>query len=223
MKNCSVCGSPNLNGFAGDVRILHWCEDCGTLHRNDDDGFSSVSTPEHSMLHHQVLAFHRRFGQSIGEKPHVPDEKTVRFRLSLIAEEFFELLEAAHINPVLRDRDGSYLLDPNTAIAKDYVMRAIREDYTRDGHGNMIVDLPEFVDAVGDLMYVLEGTAIVAGVDMLPVFAEIQRANLSKEPAYVQAKDEHHLATGNTIKPTKPAGWYAPGIAGELRRQGWIE
>jgi predicted HAD superfamily Cof-like phosphohydrolase len=89
-------------------------------------------------LHEQVLAFHNRFGQSIGEKPHVPDEKTMRFRLSLITEEFFELLEAA----------GYYLgaLERGAVEAGDLCKR-------ERGTFNMpvAVDLPAFVDALADL------------------------------------------------------------------------
>lgn len=152
-------------------------------------------------LRDQVLAFHKRFNQVIGDKPKVPDPKTVRFRMSLIAEEFFELLEATY------DVHGSRIGGAHA------ILKALVTD------GALKVDLPSFIDAVGDLMYVLEGTAIVFGVDMMPVFAEIQRANLSKEPMYVQAKDEHH-ATGNTIKPTKPEGWSPPDIAKVLSDQG---
>ena len=205
---------------------------------------------ESETLHEQVLEFHKRFGQSIGDKPHVPDEKTVRFRLSLIAEEFFELLEAAHINPVLRDRDGSYLLDPNTAIAKDYVMRAIREDYVRDQHGDMVVDLPDFVDALADLDYVIEGARITFGVNGKPIADEVHRANMAKLPSYVAAKDASHrgeplyeptrpdvpvsivdavnAAATQAIKREdgkigKPPGWVPPDIAEQLRLQGWKE
>ena len=47
-------------------------------------------------------------------------------------------------------------------------------------------DLTRMVDALGDLLYVLYGTATVLGVDMEPVFAEIHRSNMTKEVAESQ-------------------------------------
>lgn len=156
-----------------------------------------------SKLTEQVLAFHEKFGQPNGFKdsPKVPDEALVRFRLKLIAEEFFELLAAA----------GYYIgaVERGSVDAGDLCKGKIQRE----------VDLPAFVDAMADLMYVIEGTAIVFGVDMEPILDEVQRANLSKTPAYVEAKDAHHKTA--TIKPTKPLGWKPPDIEGELKKQGW--
>lgn len=256
MKNCSVCGSANLNEFCvaekatdipglGDLAnytFAWWCEDCGSMHTE-----MGVSQPEHSMLNRQVLAFHHRFGQSIGEHPHVPDEKTMRFRLSLIAEEFFELLEAA------------------TGGSATYAVRDVKAR-TMDAikFGTIKVDLPEFVDAMGDLDYVVDGTRITMGVDGTPIAAEIQRANMAKLPSYVAAKDATHglrrctwcgksegdtgdceridvdgavlmgpLDAKHNFEPTpvkredgkilKPPGWTPPDIKGCLRAQGWVE
>jgi predicted HAD superfamily Cof-like phosphohydrolase len=175
-------------------------------------------------LHEQVLAFHNRFGQSIGEKPHEPDEKTMRFRLSLITEEFRELLEAA-------------LCAPNGAEELDFdgILEAISKAPIK-------MRLSEFVDALADLAYVMEGTAITMGVDMTPIAAEVQRANMAKLPSYVAEKDAMHQKVITTVSFTpagtsvshvaqpvkredgkimKPPGWTPPDIEGELKKQGW--
>lgn len=150
-----------------------------------------------SRLAEQVREFHERFGHPIADKPHVPDEATVRFRLRLIAEEFFELLEASlDIENRMSVREA--IVRVRDAIDCQYPFRM----------APVKVDLPEFVDALADTMYVLEGTAIAFGVDMAPVIDEVHRANCSKEP------------NGPDGKPVKPAGWQPPSIAEELRRQG---
>jgi len=179
MQTCSVCGGANLNEFEvesnGAPFPLRWCEGCGSLHLGDAGTDARTWQPEYSMLNRQVLAFHRRFGQSVGEKPHVPDEKTVRFRLSLITEEFFELLEAA-FNP------KHSKLDEAKAILQVMIERGNIEDF----------DLSAFIDATLDIDYVVEGTRITMGVNGTPIAAEVQRANMAKLPSYVAAKDAHH-------------------------------
>jgi len=139
----------------------------------------------------QVKAFHIRYGHLIGRHAAVPSDETMRMRLALIAEEFFELMSAAEATPiqigarhVLEDGFASWLC------------------YHHD------VDLPDFVDALGDLLYVIMGTFVVLGVDPEPILAEIHRANMTKIP-------------NGLNKPTKPEDWTPPDIEGELRRQGW--
>lgn len=149
--------------------------------------------------HHDVRAFHRRFGHEVRETPAVPDEATMRFRLKLIAEEFLEALDACGI------REGNI-----EAILRETIANAPID-----------VDLPALVDALGDLDYVVEGTRAVCGVDGSPVHNAIHHANMAKDPVYVASKDEHHRAPDPKAKPTKPAGWSPPDVAGELRRQGW--
>lgn len=178
LDKCSVCGSANLNHFveamsarASVPRDAFWCEDCGSMHTD-----MGVSSPEKSMLHHQVLAFHKRFGQSIGEKPRVVDGKTLRFRLSLVAEEFFEALEAA-----LAPHEASAALQAAHAETRICI-----EQLPAD------LQLDKFVDALADLMYVIEGAAITMGVNMTPILAEVQKSNMAKLPSYVAAKDATH-------------------------------
>ena len=46
-----------------------------------------------------VREFHAKFNQEIGTVPSASDEKLMRFRLSLIFEEFIELLDASIDSP----------------------------------------------------------------------------------------------------------------------------
>lgn len=133
-----------------------------------------------------------------GGPPRVPDDETVRLRLRLVAEEFFELLWAC------LDGDSPHNdWRAADADARDAIMSAIRFLPVK-------VDLPELVDAIADLIYVAEGTALAFGTHMPPVHAAVHAANMAK-------------AGGPVVdgKQRKPDGWQPPDIAGELRKQGW--
>lgn len=142
-----------------------------------------------------VREFHAKFDQVIGTEPRVPDEKLARFRLALIVEEFVELLDAFVDTPREEPWRKQRLFEDLLFAVDKFPIK---------------IDFPRFVDGLVDLGYVLEGTAVSLGVDSTPVWAEVQRVNMSKEG--------HEC--GHT-KPTKPAGWVAPDIEGELRKQGF--
>jgi len=124
----------------------------------------------------------------------VPADDRVRFRLRLIAEEFFETMRAAF----LTSEDGFFDAEARTLAAIESEMVA--------------VDLPEFVDGMADLDYVVEGTRLEFGVDSEPIADEVQRANMSK--------GFNKNAAGKTVKPE---GWTPPDIAGRLADQGWVK
>ncbi len=113
-----------------------------------------------TQLRKDVRDFHGRFGIPIRHTPGIPDAETVKLRLRLIAEEFFELLEAA----------GASL---------PYRIEAFVDDVIADSRGN--VDLPEFADALGDLDYVIEGARLAFGINGDPIAAAIHNANMAKE------------------------------------------
>lgn len=74
-------------------------------------------------------------------------------------------------------------------------------------------DMPEVADALGDMVYVIYGFAIVLGINLDDVLEEIQRANMSKldedgKPIYREDG-----------KVLKPKGWTAPDIEEVLERQ----
>lgn len=141
----------------------------------------------------RVAAFHLAMGVPTAEVPTVPSDERVRLRLRLIAEEFFEALEACSSEAV------AY-----TSTSKEFVDYAI---------ANMAlnVDLPAFVDALADIDYVVEGARLEFGVDGEPVGALVHAANMTKAGGPVRADG----------KRLKPPGFVPPDVAGELLRQGW--
>ena len=77
-------------------------------------------------------------------------------------------------------------------------------------------DLAEVADALVDLVYVALGTAHMYGVPFDEVFAEVQRANMSKERA--SGDGDGRSKRGSGLDVVKPEGWTPPDVAGAIAR-----
>lgn len=163
--------------------------------RERDAALVRAEAAEAASNRRMVREFMLAVDQPVLDAPVVPADDRVRLRLRLIAEECFEVLRAA----LHQSRDRFFL-----AGAEDEVLRAIA-----DGH--VLVDLPEFVDGLADLDYVVEGTRLEFGVDGGPVAAEVHRANMAKTTGPIREDG----------KRMKPEGWTPPDVEGVLRAQGW--
>ncbi len=113
-----------------------------------------------------VKLFHLKASQVVNDKPTEIDKETRILRLRLINEELCELAEAFGYEPV----DDSFVWHDTP------------------------FDLVEVADALGDLLYVVLGTAVSCGIDLEPIFNEINRSNMSK---FI---DGHRRADGKWIK-----------------------
>tara|TARA_Y100000310_G_scaffold193641_1_gene193602 strand:+ start:9833 stop:10324 length:492 start_codon:yes stop_codon:yes gene_type:complete len=86
-----------------------------------------------------------------------------------------------------------------------------REEYEELWEAMSSGNITEIADGIADLIYVLLGTAIEYGININPIWDEVQRTNMLKE--------------GGGIRPDgkilKPEGWLSPDIAGILKQQGW--
>jgi len=89
----------------------------------------------------------------------------------------------------------------------------IAEEMREFMHGMASFDMMETADGLGDLIYVLIGTAIEFGIPLPAIWDEIQRSNMSK-----LEKPDHNdgcaLAVGNPASPqrcTCGAVLYRPG------------
>lgn len=56
----------------------------------------------------------------------------------------------------------------------------IAEELSEYASANEAGDLVEVADAIGDMLYVVLGTAVAHGIDIEPIFREIHRSNMSK-------------------------------------------
>ena len=143
-------------------------------------------------LRDQVVEFHAAMDQPIRPSPSmIPDER-VRLRAALIAEEFFETLEALF--------DDGLDID----LAKRCVIEVVEG-------GRVRIDMPALADGLADLDYVVEGCRVEMGINGGPIAAEVHRANMTKVGGPIAANG----------KRLKPPGWTPPDIEGELRKQGW--
>lgn len=121
---------------------------------------NTTATPDGSKPEELVRTFHTTYGLPIvGDAPNV-DRERVHMRMSLIAEEFAELVGAVYGQTARSTIESAF----KTAVSED--------DETRD--------TVETADALGDLVYVIYGMALEMGIPMNAVLKEIQASNLSK-------------------------------------------
>jgi predicted HAD superfamily Cof-like phosphohydrolase len=150
-------------------------------------------------LAYDVRAFHAKFGHAIRRAPEVPTDDEARHRARLVTEEYFEFMAAIYGETANLDHATEVL---TTVVQNDPVH----------------VNLPELVDAIEDLKYVLEGTNATCGVDGVPVHRAIQAANMAKSPVLDAEGKPDPLS-----KPTKPVGWSKPDVRAILAAQGFKE
>ena len=125
-----------------------------------DTTASSTPTPAPSPME-LVLQFHHTY--SVPIRPFSDptlDYERMNMRMSLIAEEFAELMGAVY-GPRAR------------AIIEAATAEAVATD---EGERDVI----EAADALADLVYVVYGMAIESGMNLDSVLAEVQASNLSK-------------------------------------------
>lgn len=141
-------------------------------------------------LSDQVREFQRLINRPAPSSPTCPDNKTLHLKLKLIAEEFFELLDACTTASV----DSTYEL----------VLGLIEQSY-KDA-----VNLAKVADALADIDFVVEGMRQELGIDGDPIARLVAAANLTK------ATGPDDPVTGKRLKPP---GFRPPDIASEIDRQ----
>ena len=107
-----------------------------------------------------VRRFHHVYGLPIQTDGASLERESLDMRMSLIAEEFSELVGAVYGQAARAEIESSY----RRAVAADDGAR----------------DTVETADALADLIYVIYGMALETGIDLAAVLAEVQRSNMSK-------------------------------------------
>ena len=107
-----------------------------------------------------VRRFHHVYGLPVQTDGASLQRESLDMRMSLIAEEFSELVGAVYGQAARAEIESSY----RRAVAADDGAR----------------DTVETADALADLIYVIYGMALETGIDLASVLAEVQRSNMSK-------------------------------------------
>ncbi len=165
-----------------------------------DTTASSVPTPAPSPME-LVLQFHHTY--SVPIRPFSDptlDYERMNMRMSLIAEEFAELMGAVY-GPRAR------------AIIEAATAEAVAAD---EGERDVI----EAADALADLVYVVYGMAIESGMNLDSVLAEVQASNLSKlmPDGFVKLREDGKVLKGpNFFQPNiaRGLGLESPTDSGE--------
>ena len=140
-----------------------------------------------------VRRFHHVYGLPVQTDGASLQRESLDMRMSLIAEEFAELVGAVYGQAARVEIESSY----RRAVAAD--------DGTRD--------TVETADALADLIYVIYGMALETGIDLASVLAEVQRSNMSKlgadgKPVYREDG-----------KVLKGPDYFPPNVEAVLRRR----
>lgn len=123
-----------------------------------------------------VAAFHSAMEQPILDSPQWPGDSRALLRYELVKEEFYEFARVMGVQS--EDKDAPALAaDPRSQLV-------------------------DIADALADLVYVALGTMLEFGIPGDRVWAEVQRANLTKAGGPVRADG----------KRLKPEGWLPPDI-----------
>lgn len=190
------CGMP---GCSGETKKCAF-KGCDRHHPNECAAVPGEWTcTEHrppDTLYEQVWQFMEVVGQVIQKKPKRPSADIVKLRMRLIIEEACELLEAAGVDFV------------SVRAARGELFAAIdRYDPTTSKF-----HMKDWVDALADLDYVVEGARLAFGIFGKPHAELVHRKNMEK---FVGGyRDEHG-------KWRKPADWTPPDHEPLLRQQGW--
>ncbi len=103
-----------------------------------------------------------------------------------------QMVEEFHRTFDIAVRDTPTVADPATRTLR---VRLIQEEFDELKQALEEGSLPVIAKELADLLYVVYGTAVSYGIDMEPVFAEVQRSNMSKVGG-------HKREDGKWVKPT---------------------
>ncbi|KAF1296138.1 HAD family hydrolase [Enterococcus sp. JM4C] len=158
----------------------------------------------------QAEEFHRTFDPRRPAVPTAFSAEEASFRAGFKQEELVELLYAASNNDLALFEQLTEQLQQDLLTAKAKVL----------AKNEPVADvLVEEVDALVDMLYFTYGSFSLMGVNPMPIFEIVHRANMGK--LFPDGKPHYDPITNKVLKPENWAKDYAPEakIAEEIERQ----
>ena len=103
-------------------------------------------------------------------------------------------------------REKPFVPDDSTLLLRT---RLLQEEVAEFTKGASLRDLAMMADALCDIIYVAYGAAVCMGIDLEPIYAEVQRSNMTKDGGGVDG--------GGKIMKGKD--FQEPDIIGEIKKQ----
>ncbi|MFF8449238.1 MazG nucleotide pyrophosphohydrolase domain-containing protein [Streptomyces leeuwenhoekii] len=124
-----------------------------------------------------------------------------------------DLVRAFHLAFGLDARSTPGEVPPELAAQRG---RLLAEEAAEVAEVSVRGPLDRLAHELADVVYVAYGTALVHGIDLDAVIAEIHRSNMTK------LGPDGQVARRADGKVLKGEHYRAPDVAGVLRRQGWV-
>lgn len=99
----------------------------------------------------------------------------------------------------------------------EFRMKFLKEELIEFEQAHQEGDMHGAADALVDLAYVLHGTALMMGLPWPRLWAEVQRANMTKERAASASQSKR----GSALDIIKPTGWVGPDHTAALGEGPW--
>ncbi len=123
-----------------------------------------------------------------------------------------ELVRAFHLAFGLDVRSAPTEIEPEAAALRG---KLLAEEAAEVAEVSVAGPLDHLAQELADVVYVAYGTALVHGIDLDAVIAEVHRSNMSK------LGPDGRISRRADGKVLKGDHYAAPDVAGVLRRQGW--
>lgn len=117
-----------------------------------------------------VIKFHKAAKQPINTSWAIPNIKAIRFRQHFLLEEVLEGFQA-----LLGEENPLYIKIESTLKQAQALSNTISKD-------DLSIDIDKFLDHLGDVQFVCQGTALYYGLNLPAGFEEIAQKNMTRFP-----------------------------------------
>lgn len=149
-------------------------------------------------IYEQAAAFHHKFDNQQPEIPQPLDCQTATYRAEFVLEELVEYVATTCSDDQSLNQVIAQL---HTALNKAQVKMQTKSRAKQD-------TLVKQLDALGDIIYLTYGTAVLTGVNPAPVITAIHDANMGK--LFPDGQPHRDAITNKVLKPSDWEANYAP-------------